>query len=379
MTDQPSGWLYDGIIVCTIYLTTFTQNKGAKMLKRALYTVLACLLLVGGVPAGVVNAHNTSSTTTDSADLDIGYTGESRSDPIWSGLWAGANLDIGSVFSSTNNREDTAEQRENQSGQSDQSSQSRKKPATTKGTYVALGDSVAAGLGLTMRANASEEDIRCGRSQEAYGYIVAQSLRMKLRHYACSGATAGDLYTVQRSGSPNVQPQLDAAFATGTPSLITITAGANDADWADFISKCYALNCNNEALTLKARGHLAVVDYKLHRAFNEIKRRSGSDKPPQVIVTGYYNPLSDACTKIQDNITKAEIKWLSDQSAALNRTIRSAAGDYSFVRFAPVDFSGHDICSTNPWIQGLSSEARFHPTSEGQRAIAKSVLRTMRS
>src|SRR4051794_9347174 len=40
--------------------------------------------------------------------------------------------------------------------------------------YVALGDSVAAGAGLPVVANATTQDALCHRSSQAYPFIVAQ-------------------------------------------------------------------------------------------------------------------------------------------------------------------------------------------------------------
>ena len=110
--------------------------------------------------------------------------------------------------------------------------------SAANGTYAALGDSVAAGLGLLAASNATNQDLQCGRTTQAYPYIVAQTLGVQLIDVACSGATAGDLVTQQGVSGPNITPQLDIAFAAGTPQLITITAGANDVHWDDFLRYC---------------------------------------------------------------------------------------------------------------------------------------------
>ncbi len=282
------------------------------------------------------------------------------SDTLWSGLWAGSNLDVGNDVTGTTTTRTTTS-----------------KPST-KGACVALGDSVAAGLGLPASANASAADQRCGRSTRAYSYIVARSIERPLQHYACSGATAGDLYTIQRSGSPNMPAQLDAAFANGTPGVISITAGANDVNWAGFMRNCYKFNCNTTAFTAAADARRAVLHQKLHKAFNEIQARSKGSRTPIVVVTGYYNPLSNACARNQENVTADEIRWIEDQLHKLNHTIRDTASRYNFVRYTEVSFKGHDICSNDPWIFGLSSPAAFHPNAEGQHAIAHAVVNAIR-
>lgn len=291
----------------------------------------------------------------------------SSSNVIWSGLWEGANIAFGTNAAPSSN--------------SSASSTSARTPSTsaaatvpsTSGAYVALGDSVAAGLGLPTKVQVPTAETRCGRTSEAYPYTVAQSMGLSLVHKACSGATVGDLVTKQRSGSPNQPAQLDAAFAGGIPSLITITAGANDAHWISFLRTCYATNCATKTSTTLANAYLTALQLKLYYTFSSIQARSGG-QTPSVVVTGYYNPVSPACTSLTDKVTTEEITWLTAEASALNQTIQNVAASYPFVKFAPVDFGGHDICSAQPWVQGLSSPAPFHPTAEGQQVIAQSVL-----
>lgn len=276
---------------------------------------------------------------------------------IWQSLWNGINLNI---TLGDNSRQKPA-------------GESRPAPvreAAATGTYAALGDSVAAGLGLSAAAV-------CGRSPQAYPYLVARETGLTLTHLACSGATAGDLVTRQRVSGPNIPAQLPRAFANGTPKLITITAGANDAHWDDFIRSCYAFDCTSEANTLAANAFLAALQLKLLYVFSDIQARS-SGKPPRVIVTGYYNPLSERCASLQRNITRAEINWLNAEASALNQTIHDVVKLYPFVSFVTVDFRGHDICSDKPWVQGLNDPAPFHPNAKGQRVIGQAVLSAYR-
>lgn len=238
--------------------------------------------------------------------------------------------------------------------------------AATNGIYAALGDSVAAGLGLNGTT-------QCGQSSQAYPYYVANTGGYSLIDAACSGATAGDLFTRQGVSGPNLPPQLDTAFASGTPTLITITAGANDVRWADFIYKCYRSECGTTTDTYAANALLTAMQLKLYYAFSEIQQRSNGT-PPTVIVTGYYNPLSSRCLSQQNQVTRQELRWLNSQREALNQTIQNVAASYPFVRYAPLNFTGHDICSSQPWVQGLSAPAPLHPNSTGQAAIARAVM-----
>lgn len=243
-------------------------------------------------------------------------------------------------------------------------------------TYVAIGDSVAAGLGLPQDPNATTEDRLCGRSTQAYSDIVAAELNHKLATVdaSCQGATVLNLTSPQNFSTASIQPQLDAAFANGTPRLITLTIGANDVRWANFIGACFATTCDTAANTAAANAYLEQLRTNLRAALAEIEARS-QGRPPTVVVTGYYNPMSQQC--VSSSLTSSEITWIGDQTAALNQVLQEVTKEFRFARFAPVDFTGHDICSADPWIQrpGVPGEpAPFHPNAAGQQAIAQAVL-----
>lgn len=247
-------------------------------------------------------------------------------------------------------------------------------------SYVALGDSVAAGLGLPLVDNATSQDRRCGRSSQSYAYEVGRQLDRNAALYACSGASSGDLFTRQWLSNFNPRIQIDQAFTQGTPEIISITVGANDIRWSNLVRKCYSGTCGTELQTRSVELRLAWLQRNLHSALQQIQNRS-NNAPPQVILTGYYDPISQNCAAIYpDRITEDEIAWVSGGVQAVNQTLQDTANSYSsFVDFAAVDFSGHDICSTTPWVQGLSDAAPIHPTIEGQQAIAAAVVQAAKA
>jgi len=272
----------------------------------------------------------------------------------------------------------------------DHNPQTLQNPQTTRHAfspkYVALGDSVASGLGLTMAPDASAEDIACGRSTGAYSNIVAARLNTELSGWqveldsssaACQGATMDNLVQEQTLGGVTARPQLDAAYQGGAPNILTLTMGSNDVRWAQFIGACFsAANCATPENTTAARQYIDTAKGKLIAVLQEIKSRSGFI-PPFTIVTGYYNPVSAQCAG--GGMTVTETTWLKDQTNALNDALKRATQQHGtgwFTRFAPVDFTGHDICSADSWIQrpGTADPAPFHPTARGQQAIADAVL-----
>jgi lysophospholipase L1-like esterase len=250
-------------------------------------------------------------------------------------------------------------------------------PAAPKQTdaYVALGDSVAAGLGLPTWSDATDQDKRCGRSPQSYAFEVGRQLKRPHILYACSGASSGDLFTRQWISNSNPNIQLNQAFSQGTPAVMSITVGANDIGWRELIQRCYSATCGTKAQTDLVDAGLLLMDRNLNRTMDQIKQRSGST-PPTVILTGYYNPVSQQCTAVfGERVTSQEINWIGDGVTKLNQHLQAVADRYSsFVRFAPVDFSGHDLCSKEPWVQGLNDTAPIHPTLAGQNSIARSVV-----
>ncbi|HET7827381.1 MAG TPA: SGNH/GDSL hydrolase family protein [Candidatus Saccharimonadales bacterium] len=229
-----------------------------------------------------------------------------------------------------------------------------------------MGDSVAAGAGL----NAYPAD-SCNRSQSAYPYLVAAALKYTLVNVTCAGAktTAGIL---QPQGP--YAPQLPKLFDAGTPKLVTITVGTNDIDWTSAIMSCYQLQCSAATLPANVKAAESVLRTNMHEVLDDISNHYGNHAP-EVIVTGYYQAFSAAATcsdlRGADPVTLAASA--NAVMGSLNQTIEGSTSAYLFARFAPVDFIGHELCTAEPWVQGLSDKAPFHPTAGGQSAYAKAV------
>lgn len=244
-------------------------------------------------------------------------------------------------------------------------------------TYTAMGDSVAAGAGLRASSSQSREASVCDRSTQAYPYRVAAKTGTQLRHIACSGAKVDDgIYDNQRRGGLNIPPQLDMAFSSGTTDLITMTIGANDARWVQFLTKCHYATCGttfDDARSKLYRGDLRV---ELYWTLYRIERMSNT--PPTVVMTGYYSPLGDNTCSELERITPDEQAWINARTADLNQAIRSVAVLFDNARYVDIDFSGHGICSSSPWVQGLDDAAPFHPNAAGQRAFADAILDSLR-
>lgn len=236
--------------------------------------------------------------------------------------------------------------------------------AGAAGGYAALGDSVAAGAGLGGSGI-------CDRSPLAYPHQVASSTGLTLTHLACSGAKVDEGIYGSQDG---IEPQLAATFNGGTPSLITITIGANDARWTQFLKQCYYLRCGYAVDTARSAAYLADLKLELNSMLIRIHQKS-EGKPPIVLVSGYYSPFSSGACDDIEAITSREASWINGRVAALNKAISGTVGKYSYAKYVSTNLKGHDLCASQPWVQGLDSAAPFHPTAEGQQAIARAVVK----
>jgi lysophospholipase L1-like esterase len=334
------------------------------MIKRLLTITTATVLLTAPIyVSAIANAQGTLNDT-------------SVSDIIANGLIAGSNFDISQAFpTTTSTSSPTSSTMSTPVTSTPAPMVTPATPLTTahNGTYVALGDSVAAGLGLASSANPSNTDLACGVSPQAYPAVVSRVIKMPFVNAACSGATINNLSSAQSINGQVVRPQLDTAFSSGTPSLISITAGANDAHWRQFITTCVTGTCGGAVQTVLANAFLVNVQIRMRAELQQINMRSHGN-PPLTLVTGYYDPISANCSMLDANITPAEVSWIAAEVVALNNTIKDSTADFSFARYVPVTFQGHSICDATPWVQGLSDPAPIHPTVVGQNALAFVML-----
>lgn len=244
-------------------------------------------------------------------------------------------------------------------------------------TYIAMGDSVAAGAGLPALSAPTGNDELCDRSSQAYPYRIAASLQTGVVHSACSGAKVDEgIYGDQIRKGVRVPAQLPAAFANDNPELITITIGANDIRWNQFIRQCYVTRCGFAVDNARTKIYRTDLRIELTRMLNQINTRS-TGSPPKVLISGYYSPIASTACLAANRITSTEVAWLNSQTAQMNQAIRSVVPLFTFAEYVPIDFTGHEVCSADPWVQDLEAAAPIHPTDAGHAAIAESFLRTM--
>ncbi|UZJ25062.1 SGNH/GDSL hydrolase family protein [Rhodococcus antarcticus] len=125
--------------------------------------------------------------------------------------------------------------------------------AATPPTYVALGDSYAAGFGLPLPATLTGQPVAgCEQTTLDYPHRLATSLGLALTDVTCSGAVTGDFSAPQAvTPMPDPPAQLDV-FKTIQPDLVSITIGGNDLGFSAIAQACIALTKNGPTLATAA-------------------------------------------------------------------------------------------------------------------------------
>jgi lysophospholipase L1-like esterase len=251
-------------------------------------------------------------------------------------------------------------------------------PSATIGAYVALGDSYSSGAGIAPVRNAA-----CSRSGRNYASLVAE--RMHAASFidaTCGGAMTTDLTGVQaHTGNA---PQLDSLDRR--TRLVTLTIGLNDDNLSyDLLFACVAASgtipapCAQvlavpqgtvDSVVLKVAGRVAAALRLIHERAPRAR----------VVLVGYPRILPDSgdcpdrlpLAPAMEPRLRAVMKQIDD---GWRRAAAAVGVDY-------VDTwamsRGHDVCSSDPWVNGASDAAGeaapLHPFPAFHRAVADAIV-----
>ncbi|MCW2717710.1 SGNH/GDSL hydrolase family protein [Pseudonocardia sp.] len=253
------------------------------------------------------------------------------------------------------------------------------------GSYVALGDSYAAGPLIPLQIGLPPG---CLRSNQNYPSKVARVLGITdFRDVSCSGATTDDLVGSQSVSLGVNAPQLDTLGPD--TALVTMTMGGNDIGFASIIEECAKRSplhplgtaCKDFYPSGGSDPLSARVDAtapKIAAALGAIEKRSPHAK---VVLVGYPTILPDTgpgCFPVVP-FSAGDVAYLRGVEKELNAMLAEQADEagVQYVdTYAPT--VGHDVCTLpgTKWIEGLvptSPAAPVHPNELGMTAIAKAV------
>ncbi|MGW4123822.1 SGNH/GDSL hydrolase family protein [Nocardia sp. NPDC004711] len=259
--------------------------------------------------------------------------------------------------------------------------------------YVALGDSYAAGVGIS-----NILDKTCSRSDRNYAHLFAAARGYSLTDVTCGGATTDSVTSTQLSA------------VTADTNLVTLGVGGNDIGFTDIVKDCVTagtlgtgsgtgsavfqnlgtgiasgsaealLGCKNKYdASMPAR--LSQVAAKVAKLVSDIKTRAPQAR---VVLVGYPHILPDnaALCAGRQPVLPADVDWARDTVVGgLNTMLRSQAGTEYFSTYEI--YNGHDVCEAIPdrWVNGTSVDngegAQFHPNQYGHAATAQKMAATL--
>lgn len=220
-------------------------------------------------------------------------------------------------------------------------------PAPAASEYVALGDSYAAGLGA-----GREADDSCRRSPEAHPALWAERADVPLVFAACAGATTADVVR-------------QASRITPATTLVTITAGGNDAGFADVMTTCTVSQDEECVRRVGQAEEFARTELpgRLDALYAAVRERTSAE----VVVLGYPHLFSGETWCLMSRPKRNALNSAVDVVAEVTRERAEAAGfAFSDVRD---EFAGHGVCSDDPWVNGLvllPVDRSYHPNRAGQ-------------
>jgi lysophospholipase L1-like esterase len=230
--------------------------------------------------------------------------------------------------------------------------------------YVALGDSYSSGTGTRDYSL----DSGCQRGPYAYPALIkADRPNTNLTFVACSGAKTGDVLANQ------VQ-----SLSTST-NIVTITIGGNDAGFSDVITQCalpWPWSCDSDITN--AQNYIRnTLPGSLNNVYSQIKTRAPNAR---VVVLGYPRLFMGVDCNAGTFFSTDEMTKLNATADLLKTTISGRAAAYGFTfKDAIPAFTGHAVCSSTEWLNGLSNPTSdsYHPNRTGHKSGYEALVRSV--
>jgi PKD repeat protein/lysophospholipase L1-like esterase len=268
----------------------------------------------------------------------------------------------------------------------------------------------------------------CHQTPQAHPRVLAAKTSALITHLSCTGSRADNGVLAERidDGEFKAPAQLSPAFGNpfdaALPDIVTISLGANDISFADVVADCITPHpdvsagwdgwlpelhigdgdCEYSAEEMNER--FAFQQQGLRDVLDDIRARGeAAGKVPVVALTQYADPFphewTDSCPDLDIplggvTLSRDEVEFMRDGLHSLNEGIAAVAADYenALVVAPPPVYGEHRFCTENPWTYGPSlvfdkglqgfhegweigiSKTPFHPTPEGQEAIADALF-----
>ncbi|MQA94908.1 MAG: hypothetical protein GEV11_09740 [Streptosporangiales bacterium] len=294
--------------------------------------------------------------------------------------------------------------------------------AATKGNYVALGDSYSSGEGAVDYDDKSKEN-GCHRSANAYSQHIGSDFEFQgdKSFVACSGAVTDDFFNKQKADE---NPQLTDSNLSDKTTLVTLSIGGNDLGFADVITKCATDlhiswppwekkqdQCHAQEGNIRQKMKELFGPPEPSKYTKTLEAVHKEAKNARIIVTGYPQLFPTPPEHNWQNFKKEDQEFLNKIGAEVNEKIRERVealdrkyyghgeqkmGSFEFVDPSP-SFKGHEASNLpwdDPWIHPIwvncqdgsanwedkcVNPGSFHPTAEGQKAMADVINKQIRN
>lgn len=185
--------------------------------------------------------------------------------------------------------------------------------------YFALGDSIASGHGLM------DDNSSCRKSKSAYPYKIRDYLRARFDdrfhffNYTCSGARitppygSGSSFKSFESQVSSVINKLNQEEYKDNMTLVTITIGANDFEWANtdnFIYRFFEMSEDD------FRYWVDSVSFNIKVGLTDQINRLLEYDNVLILITSVYNPFNETSILFSEPSPKAGIEKIKEDWGA---------------------------------------------------------------
>jgi hypothetical protein len=235
---------------------------------------------------------------------------------------------------------------------------------------VVIGDSTASGWGLPWGTNPSALDQACGRSPDSYAADLAAANQWNVLNLACGSATIenGLLGPEVLYNGQVAPPQLPQAAAAVHARLVVVGVGADDLSWSVMTQLCAAQTvCDDKVSSAYFTQLLNTFTRNYYQLLSDLDELPAH---PAVLVNLYYSPFGGNLSCLQKyGMVPGKVKVLLARLGQLNQVLQQGANLFGFGAATP-RFTGHELCTADPWVQGPADPAPLHPNAAGDLAIA---------
>jgi lysophospholipase L1-like esterase len=235
---------------------------------------------------------------------------------------------------------------------------------------VVIGDSTASGWGLPWGQNPTAEDQACGRSPESYAADLAAANQWNVLNVACGSAQIenGLLGPEVLYNGEVAPPQLPQAAAATHAKVVIVSVGADDVSWSVMTELCAAQAvCDDKVSNAYFTQLLNTFTRNYYQLLSDLDTLPAH---PAVLINQYYSPFGTDVSCLQKyGMTSSKVSVLSARLQQLNTVLQQGANLFGFGVATP-RFTGHELCTSDPWVQGPTDPAPLHPNAAGELAIA---------